>query len=98
VTHGPIRIVREMGATPAELLRGLPAVLAPWRFEVRGGEVHAEAGGGQLRIGFRPQGDRGLGALRLPVTRVELTFSGFTAEEASEVLARFDRQFQRGGG
>jgi len=41
---------------------------------------------------------RRLGSMRLPSTRVQIVFEGFSAEEAARFLSCFDARYRRGGG
>ena len=52
------------------------------------------------RVGFvlANRGERELGAMRLPATRVRITFDGFSGDSADRFLACFDAYFRRGGG
>jgi len=51
-----------------------------------------------LEIVLGAERQRSLGALKLPVTDVQLVFSGFSETEFQVFLKRFDMAYQRGGG
>lgn len=91
------RIEREMSLSHGEFLRTLPEVLgaAPRPVE---GVIAVESGGKRLTIRLAPEASRRLGALTLPVTRVALTFDGYTEEEMARFLERFERAYHRAGG
>lgn len=88
-------VVRDMTISEEDFLRllpdalGIPAVSAPKN------EITVP---GQLTLRWSCLGERRLGPLALPVLRVELRFLGYAPHEADQALARFDLQYQRGGG
>lgn len=92
------RFVRELGLTHAEFYRMLPAALAHRRHTVTDGRVVVAEGRRRVEIGLGPEGERRLGLLRLPVTRVEFAFHGYARSEIETFMRRFDLAFQRGGG
>jgi hypothetical protein len=87
-----------MGITHSEFFRTLPAALASSPYSVQGHDVVISDDGRRLLISLSPESRRRLGALSLPTTRVQFTFSGYTSQDIDRFMARFDRAFQRGGG
>lgn len=61
--------------------------------------VRLAAGAGAVAIGFEPRpGVRLGGLLELPRAVVTFDFIGVDAAGQAELIGRFDRAFQRGGG
>ena len=89
---------REMGITHVELLRLLPRLLAGRDWRQGAGCVQVCDGVRQLVISYRPEQERRIAALRLPVTQIVFEFGGYSDAEAGAFMARFDRTYQRGGG
>lgn len=87
-----------MGLEPGEFLRTLPAAAAPWGVLVEAGLVRIPHPSGEIRIAFEAAPPRQLGALSLPVLRVEFDLSELGEIERRRFLRRFDLCFQRGGG
>jgi len=92
----PLRL--EMGIGHADLLRLLPAALGGRAFEREGEEIRVAVDGGEVRIRIGPEGRRSLGAIRLPVTELELRFTGLGEAQIAAFLQRFRSAFQKGGG
>jgi hypothetical protein len=92
------RFDRELGCTHAEFFRMLAAALAHRRHTVTDGRVVVAEGRRCVEIRLGPEGERRLGLLRLPVTRVEFVFDGYARSEIEAFMRRFDLAFQRGGG
>lgn len=64
-----------------------------------GADVQLVVGRGLVTIGFEPRaGVRLGGLLELPRAAVSFTFSDVEPPEQAQLIARFDRAFQRGGG
>lgn len=95
---GEIHFAREMGITPAEFFRILPAALAGRPFRIHGSAVHVGEGDSRVLIRLSPQDNRIIGALNLPRTQVSFTFTGYTQEAVDTLMAYFNARFQRGGG
>lgn len=93
-----IRFSRELGLTHREFFRSLPAALEGRPYTVCGDCVELLEGRRRLSIRLRPQGQRVLGALRLPVTVVEFCFLGYSRGEVQSFMDRFNMHYQRGGG
>lgn len=86
-----------MNGTPAEFERALRLAFA--------GGLTADASGllltvdsVQLHFALQREKERCLGALQLPLLRVEISVRGGGREAAEKLLARVDRATLRGGG
>lgn len=91
-------VVRDMALRPAEFLHWLPAAAGPLGWRAEEARVLVGAPGCGVAITMQPLPDRTIGKLRLPVTRVTMTFDGLPEVDRKSFLARFDRAFHRGGG
>jgi hypothetical protein len=89
---------KEMSLDRVEFLRTLPGALGIERLPGTGSPLRIESGGGSVEVSFQSLPPRRLGALQLPVLRVRLVLTGFPPEDADQVIGRFERAFQRGGG
>jgi hypothetical protein len=89
---------REMGITHEELLRLLPQVVPASRWQRAPGRITVEDRGRRLEIRYAPQVQRRIGALLMPVTRIELRLLGFTGTQRRALLRRFEQAFLKGGG
>jgi hypothetical protein len=94
----PMRIVREMAVSHAEFLRTLPAAFPADACRVSGSEITCEEEGRRLVIRLGPEREQRFGSLTLPMTTVEMEFTGCSEEQAKRILVRFDACFRRGGG
>ena len=94
-----VRVSKEMGVSHREFFRILPRVLAGVAHAIEGRRIVAESAGRRLEIQLSEEGERRLSpVVAMPVTRVELDFSGYSEAERSAFLARFEREFFKGGG
>lgn len=91
-------ITRELGLTHADFFRTLPKALAGKSFQVDGTAITLEENQRRVTICLAPEGERRIGRLRLPVTRVTFAFEGFAEPEIGTFMSHFERHFQRGGG
>lgn len=89
---------REMSITHAEFFRVLPTVTGSRSVSIEGDKLRVIEGKQAILIGLSEVRAREIGALCLPVTDIELRFSGYTYTEARRFMARFDLHFRRGGG
>ena len=89
---------KEMGYTRAEFLRLLPKALNGAAQRTDGDMITVDDGARRLRIEMGPESERRIGNIRLPVTPVDLIFTGYSEAEVEATLGRFWRVFQRGGG
>jgi len=92
----PLRF--DMTTTRAEFRRLLPAAVNDVTFTEEGGAfVHRDGGRGwRIRLASLPQLQIGL--IRLERQRVDFEFTGYSAAEIDDFMARFERYFRRGGG
>ena len=88
----------DMTATRAEVRRLLPAAVdhAPF-VEEDGAFVHRDGARG-WRIGMEDLPQLRIGLIRLERHRLEFEFSGYSAAEIEDFMARFEMYFRRGGG
>lgn len=93
------QIVRDMGISHRDFFRGLSAALGGRRHAVRSAtEIEVDGPPGRVTIRLGPEGERRIGSLRLPTTRVEIVFNGYQESEIARFMREFDIHFQRGGG
>jgi hypothetical protein len=91
-------ITKEMAITHGEFLRILPGALPDTNHRIEGNRITVGAGDRRFEITLSDEGQRRIALLTLPVTHVTLDFIGYREREIEQVLSRFDRAFQRGGG
>ncbi|MBE0614465.1 MAG: hypothetical protein IH604_12420 [Burkholderiales bacterium] len=92
----PLRF--EMTITRADFRRLLPAAVKDVAFIEEEEAYSYNEGGRGWRIGFAAMPQLQIGLIRLERHRVDFTFSGYSAGEIDEFMARFERYFRRGGG
>lgn len=97
---GSGRLTREMGYSPAEFVAVLPLAMRDWKVENREGAwwVIGPGGLGIARLALEARPDRIIGALRVPVSIVEIRFLTDSGGLQDEFVRRFERGFHRGGG
>jgi hypothetical protein len=93
-----IVFARQMGLTHAEFFRILPPVVAGIVHRVEERAVHIEDGPRRASLILGPEGERRLGAMRLPGFALRFAFSGYRQDQVDAFMARFDTCFHRGGG
>lgn len=93
-----VHLEREMTITPAEFMRTLKIAFADEIASCNSDGAELDVNGGHVRLQLSPRPARTIGALRLPVTRVAVAFTGLNRSGRQYFLERFDRSFQRGGG
>jgi hypothetical protein len=88
----------DMTITRADFRRLLPAAVnhVP-HAEVDGAFVHRDGERG-WRIGVKQLPQLRLGLIRLERHQVDFSFTGYTAGEIEDFMARFEMYFRRGGG
>lgn len=91
---------RRMGLTLGEFSRQLRYALdgCNWRWEEEGVASVRWPEGGTTRIAVRPCHPLDLGALRLPMADVSVSFTGCSRRRIRRFLDRFGLAFHRGGG
>jgi len=92
----PLRF--EMSITRADFRRLLPAAVNHVAYvEDDRGFVHRDGARG-WRIGLAAMPQLRLGLIRLERHQVDIEFTGYSAVEIEDFMARFERYFRRGGG
>ncbi len=91
---------RRMQGKRRDILRQLPEALGgrPYRESEAGAIEVREGPERRIRLNIVPLGNRELGALTLPMQRVEFTFEGYPVDEVNRFMARFDTCTMRVGG
>lgn len=89
---------KEMGFSHAEFRRLLPKAMGDAEIIDEGETFHIGDGERNLRIELSEESERRLGHIRIPVTHVRLTYTGYTEAEIETALKKFWLAFQKGGG
>ncbi len=92
----PLRF--DMSITRADFRRLLPAAVNHVSYEEDATGFAYREGGRGWRIGFAAMPQLRLGLIRLERHRVDFEFTGYSALEIEDFMARFERYFRRGGG
>ena len=87
-----------MGVNHQDLFRRLPAAIGFLKYSIRGDTITIVDQQQQLLIRFGEVQERRVGALSLPTTRLDFTFSGFSNSAVVAFMERFDLYFRCGGG
>jgi hypothetical protein len=88
----------EMQSTLKECLRELTHAIGHLDYEVTGNQIIVRDHGRRLVIDLVYEGDRHLGSLDLPMTRVDYEFIGYTKEETDEFMDHLNLHIMRLGG
>ena len=91
-------VTKEMGLSHADFFRTISSALATDNYQRSEFGVVYQNGHRRLEIILGPESDRRIARLSIPSTDVTMSFSGYTDDEITEFVARFDRVFRRGGG
>ncbi|MGR9108698.1 MAG: hypothetical protein ACU843_17405 [Gammaproteobacteria bacterium] len=91
-------ICREMGLGHEEFFRILPLAIEKRPWSIDHDRISIADPRGTVEIKIYPETARKIGALRLPVTVLEISFQGFECAEITKFMQRFDLGFRRGGG
>ena len=92
-------VTKEMGISHKEFFRTLPKVLDGMDYTIDGNRIVTSEANRQLEINVSDERERKLSALMsLPVTDVELIFTGYSGPDRHAFLEIFDINFFRGGG
>lgn len=91
-------VEKEMAVTHRDFLRLLPRAFGDSDIRVDGREISVVAGNRLLRIDLSEESVRQIANLKIPLTRVRLTFSGYGEDDVAAALEQFWRAFQKGGG
>jgi hypothetical protein len=98
MTQGAHVVRKEMGYTHKEFIRLLPKAVDGADMRITGNEFEVVDGERRLRIELGEEGERRIANLRLPMTPLSLTFTDYDEAGIKEVLDRFWRTYQKGGG
>ena len=96
-TPGEVTLRFEMGCTPADFHRLLPAVAAVEYDAALSQFTHVEDSR-RWSLRLTDPRERAIGALRLPLVDVALVFQGYAQADIESVTERFFAHFRRGGG
>ena len=91
-------VTHEVQTTVGAYLKEIPGALGTMDYEVRGNRVVAHSADGTVIINLTYEGERHLGSLDLPMTKVEVVCVGFSDEKAEAFLKHYDQQMLRTGG
>ncbi len=70
----------------------------PYDIDDRHRRITGHDDGKQLEIKLSNEGERDTGSLELPVTFIDMDFSGFNEQEIDAFFVNWDLNFQRIGG
>lgn len=87
-----------MTTTRADFRRLLPAAVNHVALVEEGDAFIHRDGARGWRIHLAPLPQLQIGLIRLERQRVEFEFTGYSASEVDDFMARFERYFRRGGG
>ena len=93
-----MRLSLDMSISRGEFLRLLPSAVGIAVTEDANGVFRGGDEQSHWTIRIHPLEDLCLGSVALPRHRMDLSLEGYSKEEATAFLARFQRGFQRGGG
>lgn len=91
-------VTHEVQTTVGAYLKEIPKVLGNMDYEVRGNRIVAHPAGGTVVITLTYEGDRHLGSLDLPMTKVEIDCIGLSDDQADAFLKHYDAGMLRTGG
>jgi len=94
-------IHKEMGINHADLFRLLPTAVKPYQFTVSEKQINITGEDRSARsvvINYSKERVRKIASMEIPVTDLELVFTGFDEDQIQDFLQRFDQTYQRGGG
>jgi hypothetical protein len=92
--------VRVMAITHAEFLRSLVPLKKYYAYKVDPAKTSISISNGprQVNIKLEPESITQLGALQMPSTVVNFSFTAFSQSELDDFWRLFDLSFRRGGG
>ena len=88
----------EMEGSLEECLREISVALGHLNYEVNGNGIVVRDAGRRVEIGLVYEGDRHLGSLNLPMSKVDYNFIGYTQEEMDAFMAKMNKHLLRAGG
>ncbi len=89
---------KEMGITHDDLFRLLPSLAEPFDFSVSEQQITISCDNQIVTIKYSKERIRKIASFVLPVTDLDLVFTGFDQQQVKEFITKFDRVYQRGGG
>jgi hypothetical protein len=92
------RVKREMSITHDDFLRTFPAAMGGMPYDIDGTQITGHDGGKRLEINLSNETERDVGSLELPLTFIDMDFSGFNEKEVNAFFLNWDHNFQRSGG
>jgi hypothetical protein len=87
-----------MACTEADFHRLLPAAMGSFCYDAASRCFTGATAERSWRLCLADAGERRIALLRVPLTEVFFTFTGYTEAEVEAVMQRFFVYFQRGGG
>ncbi len=94
-----VTVRKELGVSHGDFFRVLPRVLEGRPCEIDGARIVVDEASRRLEIRISDERQRRLGPLvSLPVTHVELSFTGYGEADRRAFLEVFDLNFFKGGG
>lgn len=94
----PDRVVRDMGCTPADLIRWMPEATAHRPIAWRDDGCAVAVDGGRVVFTWTVLPPRRIALVRIERLELEIVFEGCAPERRRSFLARFDDYTRRGGG
>ena len=94
----PSKESHEVQGTLKECIRELAAAIGHRDFELKGDTITVQENGKRFAIHLVYEGDRKLGSLDLPMTRVDYEFDGYTDDERKKFMDHIAHHLQREGG
>lgn len=89
---------RAMACSHAEFMRLLPRALDGYDYTVNRDVIKVDEKHYRIRIDLGPEYEHRIAMLATPVTDVTICLEGFSENQASAFLEKFDRTYRRGGG
>ncbi len=89
---------KEMGLTHDDLFRLIPVLAEPFEFTVSEQQIKIFTDDQLVTINYAKERIRKIASIELPVTDLDLLFTGFNEKQIEEFIMKFDRVYQRGGG
>lgn len=91
-------VTHDVQSTLESYLKEIPHAIGHMDYEMRGDRVIAHSPDGTVVINLSYEGERHLGSLNLPMTKVEVSLIGFPDDKADAFLKHYDNAMMRGGG
>jgi hypothetical protein len=98
VSGAPVTRRYVMACTEGDFHRLLAPALGPYCYDAARRCFAATTSEPSWRLSLTDAGERRIGLLRLPLTQVTFSVTGYTEPEVEALLRRFFAYFQRGGG